>query len=208
MISYSRQIAFNVFRFISLRRIMPRYKYLILLILFCLFAGAAWCKEPPFKLPPQRELQKIRSAIIQTNKGTLVVKLFPNEAPWHVANFKYLADKGFYNNLPFHIFAPGLTIQTGAPGAKLNSGPGYTIPAEFNNHKHLLGALSMVRKPNDLDYDYSRRSHGSQFRIMLKPAPFMDGKYSVFGQVVNGFEVLPKLRKGDTVEKLVVYVSH
>ena len=111
--------------------------FLALFALGCLLLGAP-CKgiaqkEPPFILPKQSELNKLRSAVISTNKGELRLELYPEDAPWHVANFKYLADKGFYRNLPFHLYYPGYIIQGGAPSAKnLNSGPGYSLSAEFS----------------------------------------------------------------------------
>ncbi len=163
--------------------------------------------DPPFKLPPMSELKKIRSAVIETEAGNLVVQLFPEEAPWHVANFKYLADQGFYKNLTFHIAKDGYVLQTGAPGKRANSGPGYTLPPEFNSHKHEYGSLTMVRKPNDLDVDFSRRSHGSQFRILLQAAPHMDGQFTVFGKVIKGSEFLPRLQKGSTVKDIKVFVQ-
>jgi cyclophilin family peptidyl-prolyl cis-trans isomerase len=164
-------------------------------------------EEPPFQLPPSAELKRVRSAIIYTNKGNLYVRLFPEEAPWHVANFKYLADKGFYRNVPFHLHEPGYIIQGGAPGKKANSGPGYTLPPEFNQHNHTTGVLSMVRRPNDLDIEHTRRSHGSQFRILLQNAPHMNGQFTVFGKVIKGIKVAQKLRKNDLIKNIVVFVQ-
>ncbi|MGI6524463.1 MAG: peptidylprolyl isomerase [Bdellovibrionota bacterium] len=185
-------------------------KYFALIVLMFLLLNCVplfALDTPPFSLPPKQELLKIRSAILYTEKGEVYFRLYPEEAPWHVANLKYLADKGFYKNLKFHKYVPNLAIQTGASGVKANSGPGYTLPAEFNNRKHDLGALSMVRKPNDLDFDHSRRSHGSQFRIILGRAPHMDGQYVVFGQVVKGIGVAERLRVGDRVLDLKVFVK-
>lgn len=163
--------------------------------------------DPPFTLPAPDELERLRSAIIYTNKGNIYIRLFPKDAPWHVANFKYLADKGFYRNLRFHIHEPGYIIQGGAPGKKANSGPGYTIPPEFNQHLHTTGALSMVRKPNDLDLEHARRSHGSQFRILLQDAPPMDGQFTIFGKVIKGIKVAQALRQGDLIKNIVVFVK-
>lgn len=164
-------------------------------------------EDPPFSLPPRQELLRIRSAVMHTNKGVIFLRLFPESAPWHVANLKYLADKGFYRGMPFHIYEPDLAIQTGAPTARVNSGPGYTLPAEFNNYKHEEGVLSMVRKPDDLDTEHTRRSHGSQFRIILRNARYMDGQYVVFGKVLKGLDVARKLRRGDIIKELHVFVS-
>lgn len=164
--------------------------------------------EPPYTLPAKQDILSIRSAVIQTEKGDLLVQLYPESAPWHVANFKYLADKKFYNNLRFHIHEPRYVIQTGAPGARINSGPGYTLPPEFNEHSHRFGALSMVRKPNDLDTERTRRSHGSQFRIMLRDEPKLDKLFTVFGQVVDGFDVLQQLTRGDRIIGVTVFVRN
>src|SRR5690606_20153399 len=79
---------------------------------------------------------------------------------------------------------------------------------EFNRHKHETGTLSMVRRPNDLDIDHSRRSHGSQFRIVLRNAPHMDGQFSVFGKVIKGIKVAQRLREGDMIKNIFVFVRN
>ncbi len=162
---------------------------------------------PPFSLPNKSGIKKINSALIKTSKGDLIVKLFPEIAPWHVSNFKFLADTNFYDGLSFHIFEKGYVIQTGAPNREINSGPGYSIPPEFSQKKFSKGSLVMVRKPNDLDLEHTRNSHGSQFRILLKNVYSMEGRHTIFGKVVSGFDVLEKLRKGDLIEDLIVYVK-
>ena len=180
------------------------FKLPLAVLLLCQSAFAD--PNPPFSLPPKAELTRIRSGIIYTNKGEIYFELFPDEAPWHVANLKYLADKGFYRNLPFHLYEENYYIQSGAPHPPASSGPGYTLPAEFNSHKHLAGTLSMVRRPDDLDIDHLRSSHGSQFRIMLSASPHMNGQYTVFGRVVEGMDVVERLRRGDVIENLRVFV--
>lgn len=186
-------------------RVVPYLAYITLFLFWGVVVKAA-DRQPPFKLPARAELNKLKSAVIETNKGKLYIELYPEIAPWHVANLKYLSDKGFYNGLRFHIFEPGYVIQTGAPGKELASGPGYSIPPEFSDKSHQLGTLSMVRKPNDLDLSHSRRSHGSQFRILLRSAKHMNGTNSVFGEVKKGLSVLKKLRKNDRIIKLTVFV--
>ena len=173
------------------------------------FLGQAQAQTitPPFALPPKAQLGLLRSGVIITNKGKIYFELYPEQAPWHVANFKYLADKGFYRNLRFHLHEPGYVIQGGAPGPKANSGPGYTLPPEFNSLKHEAGSISMVRKPNELDYEHTRRSHGSQFRILMRTAPKMDGYFTVFGKVIKGLDVVESLQKGDYIKDLKVFVS-
>lgn len=166
---------------------------------------------PPFELPAKPDLRKIRSAIVYTNKGKLFFELDPEAAPWHVANFKYLADKGFYRGLTFHLFEPGYIIQGGDPQGTGKGGPGYTLPAEFSGTHHRFGILGMARKPDLFDQtgrsvNPERRSSGSQFHILLGDAPHMDGQYTVFGRLVGGEEILRTLQKGDTIKDVKVFV--
>jgi cyclophilin family peptidyl-prolyl cis-trans isomerase len=167
--------------------------------------------EPPFELPPRPEILKIRSAILETSQGNLHFELLPEEAPWHVANFKYLADKGFYNGLRFHLYMPGYLIQGGDPKGNGSGGPGYVLPAEFSERNHRFGTLGMARIPDGYTkkkraLNPQRNSNGSQFHILLGDAPHMDGRYTVFGKLTGGQEVLARLRKGDTITKLTVYI--
>lgn len=133
-------------------------------------------------------------ATIETKFGTISLKLFPDVAPGHSENFLKLAATGFYDGTTFHRVIPGFMIQGGDPNSKDSSnraqhgtgGPGYTIDAEFNDRLHVRGALSMARSrdPN---------SAGSQFFIVVKDSAFLDGKYTVFGEVVSGMEVADKI---------------
>ncbi len=166
---------------------------------------------PPFNLPPRNQLLKIRSAIIETSKGQLYFELFPEEAPWHVANFKYLADKKFYNGLSFHLFEPGYLIQGGDPKGNGFGGPGYSLPAEFSSRNHRFGTLGMARKPDGYNskrqlMNPERVSSGSQFHILLAEAPHMDGRYTIFGKLVGGHEVLERLSKGDSIRSITVFI--
>lgn len=190
-----------------------KFSFHILFIITMFYNSAAIVQaqieqDPPFKLPNSKELNRLQKAVIMTSKGDLLVQLYPQKAPWHVANLKYLADQGFYEGLEFHIYEPNYLIQTGAPGKSIASGPGYSLPPEFSDLTHSLGSLSMVRKPNDLDLTHNRRSHGSQFRLMLGSARHMDGTHTIFGKVIEGIEVLEKLRKGDHVKKITVFVRN
>ena len=179
------------------------------LTLVCTRAHAE--SDPPFELPPRSEVLKIRSAIIETSEGRLYLELVPEEAPWHVANFKYLADKGFYNGLSFHLFKPGYLIQGGDPRGNGFGGPGYSLPPEFSNRHHTVGTLGMARTPDKYGpsgrlVNPQRRSSGSQFHLILGDAPHLDGQYTIFGKVVGGREALEKLRGGDKIIKLTVYI--
>lgn len=121
--------------------------------------------------------------------GTITCELYPDIAPQSVYNFISLANAGFYNGLIFHRVIPGFMIQGGCPNGNGMGGPGYEINGEFsangfkqNDLKHTLGVLSMARTmaPN---------SAGSQFFIMVAPAPHLDGQYAAFGQVTEGTDV-------------------
>jgi peptidyl-prolyl cis-trans isomerase B (cyclophilin B) len=132
-----------------------------------------------------------------TDRGVVYLELFPEVAPIHVDNFLTLIKKGFYNGLIFHRVERGMLIQGGCPDGNGLGGPGYTIPAEFNFRKHKRGTLSMARA-NHPD------SAGSQFYICLKRMSQLDGKYTVFGQVVKGMRVPAKIRKGDRMKVVEV----
>jgi len=132
-------------------------------------------------------------AIIKTNQGEMVVRFWSDVAPGTVENFKKLAKKGFYNGTAFHRIIKDFMIQGGDPLSKGNDNPnvgtgdpGYKIKAEFNSKPHVRGVISMARGP---EFD----SAGSQFFICLDPAPSLDGKYTGFGQLVKGEDVLLKI---------------
>ena len=129
---------------------------------------------------------KGKQAVIETNVGKIVVDFYPDDAPNTVANFIKLADQGFYDGLIFHRVIKGFMIQGGCPKGDGTGGPGYTIKAEFNSRKRVAGTVAMART-NDPD------SAGSQFYICLAPQPFLDGKYTVFGQVTQGQDVVTKI---------------
>jgi len=133
-------------------------------------------------------------AIIKTKFGDMDIVFFPEKAPKHVENFIALATSGFYNGTIFHRVIPGFMIQGGDPNTKdLNKpetygqgGPSQRLKAEFNDIPHRRGILSMART-NDPN------SAGSQFFIVVKDSNFLDGQYTVFGEVVKGMEVADKI---------------
>jgi peptidyl-prolyl cis-trans isomerase B (cyclophilin B) len=132
-------------------------------------------------------------AVIETRFGEIVLEFFPDVAPKHVENFKKLASEGFYDGSTFHRVIPGFVIQGGDPNSKDDDrnndgtgGPGYMIDAEFNERNHLRGTLSMARSSDP-------NSAGSQFFICVKPQPARDGKYTVFGQVIEGMYAVDKI---------------
>lgn len=139
----------------------------------------------------QKKGEKV--AVITTNLGNIVVKFFPNKAPKTVENFQKLANKHFYDGTKFHRVIPDFMIQGGDPNSKTadrstygQGGPGYKLKAEFNDTKHVRGILSMARAEEP-------DTAGSQFFIMVASAPHLDGKYTAFGQVVKGMDVVDKI---------------
>jgi peptidyl-prolyl cis-trans isomerase B (cyclophilin B) len=118
-----------------------------------------------------------------TNHGDIVLELFDEDAPETVANFRRLAEDGFYDGLIFHRVIPEFMIQGGCPEGTGTGGPGYTFKDEINDHKVVKGALAMANAgPN---------TNGSQFFIVTtEAAPWLDGKHTVFGEVVEGMDVV------------------
>ena len=133
-------------------------------------------------------------AVIKTSEGEMVVQFWTDAAPNTVENFKKLARQGFYDGTIFHRIVKGFMIQGGDPNskdpAKENSygegGPGYNLKAEFNDHSHDRGVISMARGP---DPD----SAGSQFFICLAPVHRLDHQYTTFGKLIKGQDVLEKI---------------
>jgi cyclophilin family peptidyl-prolyl cis-trans isomerase len=137
--------------------------------------------------------------IIETDKGNIIFEMFPDAAPKTVARITELIKQGFYNGLTFHRVVPGFVIQGGDPKGNGTGGSGVNLKAEFNKKPHLLGTVAMARA-NDPD------SADSQFYICLGPQPFLDGKYTVFGQVTDkaSLDVIQKIKQGDVMRKVTV----
>ncbi len=125
---------------------------------------------------------------IDTNYGTIELELYRDVAPAHVDSMLSLVRKGFYNGLTFHRVIKGYMMQGGDPNGNGSGSAGYTLPAEFSDLPHIRGTLSMARGP-DIN------SAGCQFFICFQPAPTLDGKYTVFGMVLDGFDVLDKIEQ-------------
>ncbi len=133
-------------------------------------------------------------AILKTKFGDIDVVFFPDKAPMHVKNFIALSKSGFYNGTIFHRVIPGFMIQGGDPNTKDpnkpetygQGGPSERLKAEFNDIPHRRGILSMARTSDP-------NSAGSQFFIVVKDSNFLDGQYTVFGEVVKGMEVVDKI---------------
>jgi peptidyl-prolyl cis-trans isomerase B (cyclophilin B) len=184
---------------------------LVVLAAVCMLAlsmGAAVAKE------------KTTVAVIKTDKGDIVIKFLPEDAPKHVENFTKLAESGFYDGLTFHRVEPNFVIQGGDPRGNGTGGPseadltkayggkipswirndptGYTLPAEIKA-PHIDGAVAMARTNNP-----EKRSSTSQFYICLGPQHFLDGNYTVFGQVIEGMDVARKITRGDKMLKVTI----
>lgn len=145
----------------------------------------------------------------QTNKGSFVVEMYPDDAPGTVANFEKLVGEGYYDGIVFHRVIPDFVVQGGDPNTKElpldnprigSGGPGYSIKCETkgNPRTHQEGALSMAHAGKD--------TGGSQFFIVLSEnnTRHLNGVHTVFGRVIEGMDVVKELRRGDTMEKVAL----
>jgi peptidyl-prolyl cis-trans isomerase B (cyclophilin B) len=175
---------------------MPPVRVKLSILLAVLLSSALFAAEE--KKEENRPMNASNEvAVIKTNEGEMVVQFWTDAAPNTIENFKKLARSGFYDGTIFHRIVKGFMIQGGDPNSKDpgkenrygEGGPGYKIKAEFNDHSHQRGVISMAREP---DPD----SAGSQFFICLAPVPRLDGEYTTFGKLIKGDDVLQKI--GDT----------
>ena len=151
--------------------------------------------------PTEKTTQIVESALprvqIETNKGSILLELYEDEAPNTVANFISLIEKGFYNGLSFHRVIRDFMIQGGCPEGTGTGGPGYRFDDEFSDKKHdEAGILSMANA--------GPKTNGSQFFITHSPTPHLDGKHTVFGKTVEGLEVVHAIEQGDVMEQIIV----
>ena len=157
----------------------------------------------PHEPPQPQELAELEKEArtsqirIATHRGDIVVQLYPDDAPVHAAAFLKLVKAGFYDGLTFHRVEPGFVVQGGDPDGNGTGGPGYRLKAEFNKRPHERGTLAMARSSNP-------DSAGSQFYLCLADARFLDGQYTVFGTMTEGFDALDAIRRGDKMQKLTV----
>jgi peptidyl-prolyl cis-trans isomerase B (cyclophilin B) len=164
-------------------------KRLSILLTVLAFTATAFAAEQGTPINSSNEV-----AVIKTSEGEMVVQFWTDAAPNTIENFKKLARSGFYDGTAFHRIVKGFMIQGGDPLTKDpkkensygNGGPGYKIKAEFNDHSHQRGVLSMAREP---DPD----SAGSQFFICLAPVTRLDHEYTTFGKLIKGDDVLGKI---------------
>ena len=151
-----------------------------------------------YSAPPPMTIDtsKQYTATIETEKGDLVLELFASDVPVTVNNFVFLARDGFYNGTTFHRVIPDFMAQGGDPTGTGTGTPGYSFADEFTEHTHVTGALSMANSgPN---------TNGCQFFITYTPQPHLDGKHTVFGQLIEGTDVLEKIEQGDTIIRITI----
>src|SRR3954470_1279337 len=157
--------------------------------------AALVCVAPALAQPLPANLDKANAIVIDTTKGRVVIKLRTDLAPEHAERIKQLARDGYYNNVPFHRVIDGFMAQTG-DGKNFNGTGGSKYPnlkAEFSNVPFKRGILGMARSA-------SNDSANSQFFIMYADGSFLNGKYTVVGEVVSGMDVVDKLKKGEPVQ--------
>jgi cyclophilin family peptidyl-prolyl cis-trans isomerase len=137
------------------------------------------------------------TVVINSSEGVIKFKLYPQDAPTTVSRFVELVKKGFYNGLSFHRVVPGFVVQTGDPLGNGTGGSGEKLKAEFNDRHHIEGTVAMARAqdPNSAD---------SQFYISLGTLPHLDHNYTVFGQVVEGMDVVRKIKVGDKMTSVTL----
>jgi len=171
---------------------------LVLVTLLSASRTGAATKKKTYSAPPPMTIDtsKQYTATIETEKGNLVLELFASDVPVTVNNFVFLASEGFYDGTTFHRVIPGFMAQGGDPTGTGTGTPGYSFADEFSEHTHVAGALSMANSgPN---------TNGCQFFITYTPQHHLDGKHAVFGQLIQGMDVLEEIEPGDTIIGITV----
>ncbi len=135
-------------------------------------------------------------AVFETTKGPFAMRFYADEAPQSVKRFVYLIETGFFNGLSFFRVEPGFMVQSGDPKNDGSGGTGVKLAAEFSKKKHVPGSVALARAPLD------PHSSDSQFYITLGTFPHLDGLYTLIGKVVEGIEVVEKITKEDTIQKV------
>jgi peptidylprolyl isomerase len=164
------------------------------MIRFLAVVAALFALAPALAQPLPANLDKNNALVIDTTKGRVIIKLRPDLAPIHVERIKQLARDGYYDNVPFHRVIDGFMAQTG-DGQNFNGTGGSKYPnlkAEFTSAEFKRGVVGMARAS-------SPDSANSQFFIMFADGPFLNGKYTVVGEVVSGMQVVDKMKRGEPV---------
>ncbi len=142
----------------------------------------------------------MRKAEMVTDKGTLLIEFYDDDAPLAAQNFIDLANKGFYDGIKFHRVIPGFVVQGGCPDGTGAGGPGYTIPCELDGTRqfHDRGVLSMAHR--------GRNTGGSQFFIChnRQNTAHLDRNHTCFGKVIEGLDIIDDIRQGDTIQKVTI----
>jgi peptidyl-prolyl cis-trans isomerase B (cyclophilin B) len=160
-------------------------------------AQKKWNSPPSMQIDTKKKYQ----AVIETNRGTIEIELYPQYAPKTVNNFVFLAGENYYDNVTFHRVISNFMIQGGDPTGTGRGGPGYRFEDEFagNPLKHGTGYLSMANA--------GPGTNGSQFFITHSPQPHLDGRHTVFGKVVKGQDVVNAIRQGDRMVRVTINES-
>jgi peptidyl-prolyl cis-trans isomerase B (cyclophilin B) len=153
-----------------------------------------WKNAPEMLIDPKKSY----TAIMETNKGTIELELYPEHAPKTVNNFVFLAREEFYNGVTFHRVISNFVIQGGDPTGTGSGGPGYKFEDELKNNplKHETGVISMANA--------GANTNGSQFFITHSPQIHLNGKHTVFGKVTKGMDVVNAIRQGDKMETVTI----
>jgi len=175
----------------------------VLIVVFAIIPGLKGDSQSPktYSAPPPMTIDtsKQYTATIETEKGDLVLELFASDVPMTVNNFVFLARDGFYDGLTFHrvVREPSpFVVQGGCPIGDGTGTPGYQFDDEITEHTHVTGALSMANSgPN---------TNGCQFFITYAPQHHLDGKHSVFGQLIGGMDVLERIEQGDVIIRVTI----
>lgn len=156
-----------------------------------------WASPPAMQIDPE----KIYRAVLETDKGTIELELYPQHAPKTVNNFFFLTQEGFYDGVSFHRVISNFMIQGGDPTGTGMEGPGYRFEDEIQGNplKHETCVISMANAgPN---------TNGSQFFITHSPQPHLNGRHTVFGKVIEGQDVVNAIQQGDLMVKVTVKES-
>jgi len=158
-------------------------------------------KKLEWKNPPEMQIDPVKSyrAVMETNRGSIELELYPQHAPKTVNNFVFLAREGFYKDVSFHRVISDFVIQGGDPTGTGRGGPGYTFADELKGNplKHETGIISMANSgPN---------TNGSQFFITHSPQPHLNGRHTVFGKVVSGQDVVNAIKQGDIMLHVTIH---
>jgi peptidylprolyl isomerase len=149
--------------------------------------------DRPKEIYPMAEIKDAENTLVmETTQGQVVIEMKPDLAPTHVARIKELVREGFYDGIVFHRVIDGFMAQTGCPQGTGTGGSGKKLKAEFSKEKHVRGTCSMARAmdPNSGD---------SQFFICFTDAPWLDGQYTVWGEVIEGMDNVDKIKRGEPV---------